>query len=84
MRLYSNIRTLKNKDMKNLVITSTRTFNEDSCIRVKGKVEVNDVKHKFVVETDDYGASVNGVDEQLLPQLIEAILEVDPDLDCFL
>ena len=70
--------------MKNLVITSTRTFNEDSCIRVKGKVEVNNVKHKFVVETDDYGPQVEGIDEQLLPQLIEAILEVDPDLDCFL
>jgi len=71
--------------MNNLVITSTRTFNEDSCIRVKGKVEIDNVKHKFEVETDEGGLiRVGGVDTQLLPQLVEAILEVDPDLDCFL
>jgi len=71
--------------MNNLVITSTRTFMEDSCIRIKGKVEIDNVKHKFEVETDEGDlVNVKGVDTQLLPQLVEAILEVDPDLDCFL
>jgi len=71
--------------MTNLVITSTRTFNEDSCIRIKGKVEIDNVKHKFELETDEGSLiRVGGVDNQLLPQLVEAILEVDPDLDCFL
>jgi len=71
--------------MNNLVIESTRTFMEDSCIRIKGKVEIDNVKHKFVVETDEGGLIYpEGVDAQLLPQLVEAILEVDPDLDCFL
>jgi len=71
--------------MNNLVITSTRTFMEDSCIRIKGKVEIDNAKHKFVVETDEGSLiHVEGVDTQLLPQLVEAILEVDPDLDCFL
>ena len=71
--------------MNNLVIKSTRTFMEDSCIRIKGTVEIDNVKHKFVVETDEGSLiHIEGVDTQLLPQLIEAILEVDPDLDCFL
>jgi hypothetical protein len=71
--------------MNNLVIESTRTFMEDSCIRIKGKVEIDNVKRKFAVETDEGGLiHIEGVDAQLLPQLVEAILEVDPDLDCFL
>ncbi len=71
--------------MNNLVIKSTRTFMEDSCIRIKGTVEIDNVKHKFVVETDEGGlVHIEGVDTQLLPQLVEEILEVDPDLDCFL
>jgi hypothetical protein len=71
--------------MNNLVIENTRTFMEDSCIRIKGKVEIDNVKHKFVVETDEGSLiHVDGVDTQLLPQLVKAILEVDPDLDCFL
>jgi hypothetical protein len=70
--------------MENLVIEKQYTFNEDSCIRIKGTVEVDNVKHKFELETDDYGAYVDGIDKQLLPQLIAAILEEDPDLDCFL
>ena len=71
--------------MNNLVITSTRTFMEDSCILVKGKVEIDNVKHKFVVETDEGSLiHIEGVDTQLLPQLVKAILEVNPDLDCFL
>jgi len=70
--------------MKNLVIKSTRTFNEDSCIRIKGNVEIGGIKHKFELETDDYSAHVDGISEHLWPQLIAAILEEDPDLDCFL
>ena len=71
--------------MNNLVIESTRTFMEDSCIRVKGTVEIDNVKHKFVVETDEGSLiRIEGVNDTLLPQLVEAILEVDPDLDCFL
>jgi len=71
--------------MNNLVIKSTRTFMEDSCIRIKGTVEIDNVKRKFTVETDEGDlVNVKGVDTQLLPQLVEAILEVDPDLDCFL
>ena len=71
--------------MNNLVIKSTRTFMEDSCIRIKGTVEIDNVKHKFAVETDEGGlVHIEGVDTQLLPQLVEEILEVDPDLDCFL
>jgi inorganic pyrophosphatase/exopolyphosphatase len=70
--------------MKNLVIKKQRTFNEDSCIRIAGKVEIDNVKHNFKLETDDYGVYVDGIDKQLVPQLVEAILEVDPDLDCFL
>ena len=71
--------------MNNLVIKSTRTFMEDSCIRVKGTVEIDNVKRKFTVETDEGGlVHIEGVDTQLLPQLVEEILEVDPDLDCFL
>jgi hypothetical protein len=71
--------------MNNLVIESTRTFMEDSCIRVKGTVEIDNVKHKFVVETDEGSLiHIEGVNDTLLPQLVEAILEVDPDLDCFL
>ena len=70
--------------MKNLVIKKQRTFNEDSCIRIAGKVEIDNVKHNFELETDDYGVYVDGIDKQLVPQLVEAILEVDPDLDCFL
>ena len=70
--------------MENLVIEKQYTFNEDSCIRIKGNVEVDNVKHKFNLETDDYGAYVEGIDKQLLPQLIAVILEEDPDLDCFL
>ena len=70
--------------MKNLVIKKTRTFNEDSCIRIKGTVEIDNVKHKFKLETDDYGAYVEGIEKKYLLQLIDAILEEDPDLDCFL
>ena len=71
--------------MNNLVIESTRTFMEDSCIRIKGKVEIDNVKRKFAVETGVGGLiHIEGVDAQLLPQLVEAILEADPDLDCFL
>jgi hypothetical protein len=71
--------------MNNLVIESTRTFLQDSCIRVKGTVEIDNVKHKFVVETDEGSLIfVAGVNDTLLPQLVKAILEVDPDLDCFL
>ena len=71
--------------MNNLVIESTRTFMEDSCIRIKGTVEIDNVKHKFVVETDEGSLiRIEGVNDTLLPQLVEAILEVDPDLDCFL
>jgi hypothetical protein len=70
--------------MENLVIEKQYTFNEDSCIRIKGNVEVDNVKHNFDLKTDDYGAYVDGIDKQLLPQLIAAILEEDPDLDCFL
>jgi hypothetical protein len=71
--------------MKNLKITSARTFNEDSCIRIKGEVEVDNAKCKFVLETDDQGRiDIDGIADQLLPQLVSAILEIDPDLDCFL
>jgi hypothetical protein len=71
--------------MKNLVITSARTFNEDSCIRIKGKVEVDNAKCKFVLETDERGRiDIDGITGQLLPQLVAAILEIDPDLDCYL
>jgi len=71
--------------MNNLVIASTRTFMEDSCIRIKGTVEIDNVKHKFVLETDEGGLIlIKGVQGRLLPELVEAILEVDPDLDCFL
>ena len=71
--------------MKNLVIKKQRTFNEDSCIRIAGKVEIDNVKHNFKLETDELGFKyVEGIDKQLVPQLVEAILEVDPDLDCFL
>ena len=71
--------------MNNLVIASTRTFMEDSCIRIKGKVEIDNVKHKFVVETDEGGLiHIEGVDTFYYHRLVEAILEVDPDLDCFL
>ena len=49
--------------MNNLVIKSTRTFMEDSCIRIKGTVEIDNVKHKFVLETDEGGLiHVEGVD----------------------
>ena len=70
--------------MKNLVIEKQYTFNEDSCIRIKGNVEVDNVKHNFDLQTDDYGVYVEGIDKELLPQLIAVILEEDPDLDCFL
>jgi hypothetical protein len=71
--------------MTNLVIEKQRTFMEDSCIRIEGKVEIDNVKHKFVVETDEGGLiHIEGVNDTLLPQLVEEILEVDPDLDCFL
>jgi hypothetical protein len=71
--------------MKNLVIKKQRTFNEDSCIRIAGKVEIDNVKHNFELETDELGFKyVEGIDKQLVPQLVEAILEVDPDLDCYL
>ena len=71
--------------MKNLVIKKQRTFNEDSCIRLSGKVEIDNVKHNFKLETDELGFKyVEGIDTQLVPQLVEAILEVDPDLDCYL
>ncbi len=71
--------------MNNLVIKSTRTFMEDSCIRIKGTVEIDNVKHKFVLETDEGGLiHVEGVDTFYYHRLIEEILEVDPDLDCFL
>ena len=71
--------------MKNLVIEKQRTFNEDSCIRIKGTVEIVNVKHKFKLETDEGGLiHIEGVNDTLLPQLVEEILEVDPDLDCFL
>ena len=71
--------------MKNLVIKKQRTFNEDSCIRIAGKVEIDNVKRNFELETDELGFKyVEGIDKQLVPQLVEAILEVDPDLDCYL
>jgi len=70
--------------MENLVIEKQYTFNEDSCIRIKGNVEVDNVKHNFDLQTDDYGVYVDGIDKQLLSQLIAVILEEDPDLDCFL
>ena len=71
--------------MKNLVISSSRTFNEDSCIRIKGKVEVDNAKCKFVLETDERGnIEIEGLPDQLVPELVAAILEIDPDLDCFL
>jgi len=70
--------------MKNLVIEKQYTFNEDSCIRIKGNVEVDNVKHNFDLQTDDYGVYVDGIDKELLSQLIAIILEEDPDLDCFL
>ena len=71
--------------MNNLVIEKQRTFMEDSCIRIEGTVEIDNVKRKFELETDEGDlVNVEGVDTQLLPQLVEAILEVDPDLDCFL
>ena len=68
--------------MKNLVITSTRTFMEDSGIRVEGTVEIDNVKHKFVVETDEGSRiRIKGVDTFYYQRLIEEILEVDPDLE---
>jgi hypothetical protein len=71
--------------MKNLVISSSRTFNEDSCIRIKGKVDVDNTKCKFVLETDERGRiDIDGVSVLLLPELVAAILEIDPDLDCYL
>ena len=71
--------------MKNLVITSTRTFMEDSCVRVQGTVEIDNVKHKFVVETDEGSLiHIKGVDTFYYQRLIEEILEVDPDLEWLL
>ena len=71
--------------MKNLVITSTRTFMPADGIRVEGTVEIDNVKHKFVVETDEGSLiRIKGVDTFYYQRLIEEILEVDPDLDCFL
>ena len=72
--------------MKNLVIEKQYTFNEDSCIRIKGNVEVDNVKHNFDLTTDDYGIYVasSTFDKELLSQLVAVILEEDPDLDCFL
>ena len=71
--------------MNNLVIEKQRTFMEDSCIRIEGKVEIDNVKHKFVVETDEGGLiHIEGVDTFYYHRLVEEILEVDPDLDCFL
>ena len=71
--------------MTNLVIEKQRTFMEDSCIRIEGKVEIDNVKHKFVVETDEGGLiHIEGVDTFYYHRLLEEILEVDPDLDCFL
>jgi hypothetical protein len=71
--------------MTNLVIEKQRTFMEDSCIRIEGKVEIDNVKHKFVVETDEGGLiHIEGVDTFYYHRLVEEILEVDPDLDCFL
>ena len=71
--------------MNNLVIEKQRTFSEDSCIRIEGKVEIDNVKHKFVVETDEGGLiHIEGVDTFYYHRLVEEILEVDPDLDCFL
>lgn len=71
--------------MNNLVIEKQRTFMEDSCIRIEGKVEIDNVKHKFVVETDEGGLiHIEGVDTFYYHRLVEEILEADPDLDCFL
>lgn len=71
--------------MKNLVIKKQRTFNEDSCIRIKGTVEIDNVKHNFDLETDELGFKyVEGIDKELVPQLVAIILEEDPDLDCYL
>ena len=71
--------------MNNLVIEKQRTFQEDSCIRIEGKVEIDNVKRKFVVETDEGGLiHIEGVDTFYYHRLVEEILEVDPDLDCFL
>ena len=71
--------------MKNLVITSTRTFMEDSCVRVEGTVEIDNVKHKFVVETDEGSLiRIKGVDTFYYQRLIEEIIEVDPDLEWLL
>ena len=71
--------------MKNLKITSARTFSQDSCIRIKGKVEVDNAKCKFVLETDERGnIEIEGLPDQLVPELVAAILEIDPDLNCFL
>jgi predicted RNA-binding protein with RPS1 domain len=71
--------------MNNLVIEKQRTFMEDSCIRIEGKVEIDNVKHKFELETDEGGLiHIVGVDTFYYHRLVEEILEVDPDLDCFL
>ena len=68
--------------MKNLVITSTRTFMPADGIRVEGTVEIDNVKHKFVVETDEGSLiRIKGVDTFYYQRLIEEILEVDPDLE---
>lgn len=71
--------------MNNLVIEKQRTFMEDSCIRIEGKVEIDNVEHKFVVETDEGGLiHFEGVGAFYYHRLVEEILKVDPDLDCFL
>ena len=49
----------------------------------------SDIFFQFLIESGLLGfigglIHTEGVDTQLLPQLVEAILEVDPDLDCFL
>ena len=71
--------------MKNLVIEKRYSFREDSCIRIAGTVEIDNVKHNFDLKTDEMGAKyVDGIDKELVPQLVAILLEDDPDLDCYL
>jgi hypothetical protein len=71
--------------MKNVTISKMRTFNEDSQIRIKGTVVVDEQIVKFELETEEDGTveidSIIKLDEAMLVKLL---LEVDEDLDCFL
>ena len=78
--------------MKNVTISKMETFNEDSQIRIKGTVIVDEQVVKFELETEEDGTveiffykdrchSFIKLDEAMLVKLL---LEVDEDLDCFL